>query len=85
MMYSEIDIRLGNLENLMMDEEPMNPEIGEGPTVNHSTFNPLNQTQDEHDFTDHYNTSHDFKRQRYELSDSFDHTNNPQSIQMREL
>src|SRR5688572_24680483 len=36
LMYNEVDVRLGNLENLMMDEEPFNPEQNEGPTHNPS-------------------------------------------------
>src|SRR3990170_1216971 len=85
LMYNEVDIRLGNLESALMDEEPMNQEQGEGPTHNPSLLGQSNQTHDGHDFSDHYNTTRDPKRQRYEPTDPFDHSNNPQHEQMREL
>ena len=85
MMYNEVDVRLGNLENLMMDEEPLNPEQCEGPTYNPNPIGQLNQTQDGHDFSDHYNTPRDSKRQRYTPTDPFDHTITSQNEQMNEL
>ena len=85
MMYNEVDVRLGNLENLMMDEEPLNPEQTEGPTHNPSLLGPSNQMQDGHDFSDNYDTPRDSKRQRYTPNDPFDHTITSQNEQMHEL
>src|SRR3989337_2344007 len=85
MMYNEVDVRLGNLENLMMDEEPLNPEQNEGPTHNPSLLGPLNQMQDNHDFSNNYDTPRDSKRQRYTPNDPFDHTIISQNEQMHEL
>src|SRR3990170_1545371 len=85
MMYNEVDVRLGNLENLMMDEEPLNPEQTEGPTHNPSLLGLSNQMQDGHDFSDNYDTPCDSKRQRYTPNDPFDHTITSQNEQMHEL
>ena len=85
MMYNEVNVRLGNLENLMIDEEPLNPEQTEGPTHNPSLLGPLNQVQDGYNVSDNYDTPRDIKRQRYTPNDPFDHTITSQNEQMHEL